>query len=254
MNSPLKSPITNNKSLATLKRLIPEQSVVHSFLLYDGNLETALSDSKRFVVANTNRYVNYEFWMCLLSDPERLATIANHFSPIESKNIFDILQKEGLKYPDPFMRSGLFYLLNKSSDMGYISSGKLVEDIDLTREIKKLQSFVAPNFHVQLNKEENFISSMQDITTQCDYIFVPVGSFSLNLLEEGKNIGFEQTRVVHQELKKFIDTTDRKVILLYKHSQSVVNLFKDNTQYIIDQWGRHTESTKFATEILIANF
>ncbi len=254
MNSPLKSPIISSKCESALKKLIPMGSIVHSFLLYDGNIESELANSKRFVVAHTNNYVNFEFWHCLQQDPERLAIIAGHFSPISSENIFDILQKEWAKYPDPFMRSAMFYLLNQSSDLGYISSGKLVEDLDLKRSIIKMKSFSNDNLHVQLDQEDNFIDSIKNIETQCDYIFLPVRSFSLNLLEEGKSIGLEQTKIIHKELKNFIDNTDKKVILLYNYSNQVIDLYKDNNIKIIDQWGRNTEITKFAKELLIANF
>jgi hypothetical protein len=254
MNSPLKSPITNNKCLATLKKLIPEGSVVHSFLFYDGNLEVELANSKRFVIAHTNKYVNYEFWQCLMADPERVSNITTHFSPIESDNIFDILQKEWPKYPDPFMRSAIFYLLNQSSDMGYISSGKLIEGLDLSRQIAKMSNFVCPNLHVQVDEEENYIESINNIESKCDYIFVPVGSFSLNLLEGGKNIGFEQTKVIHADLKNMLLSTDKKVILMYKFSNQTMKFYQNLNTHIIDQWGRHTQSTKFAKEILVANF
>jgi hypothetical protein len=193
MNSPLKSPITNNKCTSTLKKIVPEGSVVHSFLYFDGNIEVSLSNSKRFVVGHTNKYVNYEFWKCLLSDPERLSIIADHFCPIESRNIFDILQKEWVKYPDPFVRSALFFLLNQSSDAGFISSGKLRDDINLYSELKKLKNFSSSNLHIQLDEDENFIDSINSLSGRCDFVFVPVGSFSLNFLDDGKSIGFEQT-------------------------------------------------------------
>tara|TARA_R100001591_G_scaffold80161_1_gene87336 strand:- start:926 stop:1690 length:765 start_codon:yes stop_codon:yes gene_type:complete len=254
MISPLKSPITNNKCLASLKKIIPEGSIVHSFLLYDGCLEVKLADADRFVVAHTNKYVNYEFWQCLMADPERLSVIADHFSPIESENIFDILQKEWLKYPDPFIRSGMYYLLNQSSDLNYITSGKLAQDINLTRSIYDMKKFSCPNLHVQLDEEDNFINSILNINDKCDYVFLPIGNYSLNFLEQGQSVGFEQTRVIHKEIKNLLSSSDKKIILLYKFSKSAVNYYKDHSMYIIDKWGRNTESTKFAKEILIANF
>ena len=254
MNSPLKPPITSSKSLATIKKLIPEGSVVHSFLFYDGNIEVQLSDSKRFVIAHTNKYVNYEFWQCLMNDPERVAIIADHFGPIESENIFDILQKEWLKYSDPFIRSGIYYLLNQSSDLGYITSGKLIEGLDLKRNILKMKSFKTENLHVQLDTEEDFLDSIAAIDSRCDFVFLPVRSFSFNFLEEGKNIGFEQTTVIHKKLKDLIEKTDKKVILLYDYSKQLDKLYKDYNIKIIYQWGRDTNVHKFAKEMLVANF
>jgi len=254
MTSPLKSPITNNKCLSTLKKIIPEKSIVHSFLLYDGNLEVELAKSKRFVVAHTNRYVNYEFWNCLMMDSERLGAIAGHFSPIENENIFDILQKEWPKYSDPFVRSSMFFLLNRNSNMSYASVGKLEPDERINPNIEKMKKFSCPDLHVMLDNEESFIDSIINIESECDYVFLPVGKFSFNLLDDGKNEGFEQTKVSHKSLRQLMAQTNKKIVLLYNYSDSVVKHYKEFNHYIVDQWGRHTESTKFAKEVLIANF
>ena len=254
MNSPLKSPITNNKCLATLKRLIPERSVVHSFFLYDGNLEVKLADSKRFVVAHTKNYVNYEFWSCLTTDSQRLSAVARHFSPIESENIFDILQKEWHKYPDPFVRSAIFYLLNRSSDLSYISSGKLQEDERLAYNTAEMSKFNCENLHIQLDEQKNVIDSIENISDKCDYVFLPIGKYTFNLLDDGLNEGLEQTKINHREIKNMMETSDKNIVLLYNFSDLVMRHYKDFNRYIIDQWGRNTEVKKFAKEVLIANF
>lgn len=254
MNSPLKSPITNNKSTSTIKKLIPPGSIVHSFLYLDGNIEVALASSKRFVIGHTNKYVNYEFWKCLLDDPQRLSMIAEHFSPIESENIFDVLQKGWFKYPDPFVRSALYYLLNQSSDTSFISMGKLIENLNLNFQLNKLKNFTITNLHIELDKEKDFIESIKNINDNCDYVFIPIGVFTLNLLDEGKSIGFEQNLINHTDVRELLEESDKKIILLYKYSKSVVSFYKDQNKYIIDKWGRLTENTKFAKEVLIANF
>ncbi|MEC7125003.1 MAG: hypothetical protein VXW16_03945 [Bacteroidota bacterium] len=254
MKSPLKSPITNNKCIATLKKKIPSGSVVHSFLYFDGNIETSLCDSKRFVIAHTSKYVNYEFWQCLLTDPERLCAIVEHFYPIESDNIFDILQKEWVKYPDPFVRSAIFFLLNQSSDSGFVSMGKLLTELNLSFNINKLRNFSCDNLHVQLDEEQNFINVIKNLNTQCDYVFAPIGNFKLNFLDDGKSLGFEQTAVNNHQIKDLLSQTNKKIILLYNYSNSVIDFYDKYNKCIIDKWGRETESTKFAKEVLIANF
>jgi len=170
--------------------------------LYDGNLEVKLADSnKRFVVAHTNCYVNYEFWSCLLADPERLSVIAKHFSPIESDNIFDILQKEWYKFSDPFVRSAIFYLLNRSSDLSYVSSGKLCEDEKLAYNTGEMSKFNCENLHIQLDEQKNVIDSIENISDKCDYVFLPIGKYTFNLLDDGLNEGLEQTKINHREIK-----------------------------------------------------
>ena len=68
MKTPLKENIQFN-STGVIKGLIPAQSKVHSFLLYDGNVELKLAASSRQVVAHTNNYVVHEFWECVLENP-----------------------------------------------------------------------------------------------------------------------------------------------------------------------------------------
>ena len=110
------------------------------------------------------------------------------------------------------------------------------------------------NLHIEFDKDDNYIDSINKIQNRCDYVFLPVRNFSFNFLEDGKNLGFEQARVIHKDLKKFIDNTDKKVIILYNYSKQVLDLYKGYNIKIIDKWGRNTEVTKFAEEVLIANF
>ena len=53
MKSPIKDSVNQFKCTTFLKKLIPQESVVHSFLFYAGELEFALGESKRFVYART---------------------------------------------------------------------------------------------------------------------------------------------------------------------------------------------------------
>jgi len=64
----MKTPLKENiqfKNSRIVKDLIPAQSKVHSFLLYDGNIELKLAASNRQVIAHTNNYVVHEFWSVL---------------------------------------------------------------------------------------------------------------------------------------------------------------------------------------------
>jgi len=254
MKTPLKSPLVDNKCTAVLKRIIPKNSVVHSFLFYDGAIEMDLCRSKRFVVAHTNKYVTYEFWQCLLSNPENVAAVAEHFYPIENKNVFFILQENWLKYADPFVRSGLFFLLNRGSDSSFVSSGELVDNPETAKVISNMKNFVCENFHLLFDKDESFIESIQKLDIRCDYVFLKAGSFSLNLFEDGKSLGFEQNNVIHKDIKHMLQTMDKKIIVHYKFSESVLEYYKQFNVHIIDKWGRKTDVTKFAQEVLVANF
>ena len=58
MKSPIKDSINQFKCATFLKKIIPEGSVVHSFLFYAGDLEFTLAESQRFVCAHTIKPFN----------------------------------------------------------------------------------------------------------------------------------------------------------------------------------------------------
>ena len=235
MRSPLRVTAKKFRALSALKTIIPLDSVVHSFLLFDGNMEIGLAHDGRFVVAHTNKYVIHEFWYCVREDAQRIVSAAEHFQPIEDKNIFYLLQESWPKYHDPFVRSALFLLLNRYSSTGRISSG-------------------FSNLHLVYDKEENYLDSIDKIQGRCDFVFVPIGDYSLNYMEEGRAEGFEDTTVIHREIKKTMEKTSRKIILWYKTSDSLLRLYRDYKMYFIDKWGRRVEDKSSAEEVLIVNF
>lgn len=254
MNNLLKVPTKESRALQLLKQLIPPASVVHSFLLFDGNLEAGLAKDERYVVAHTNKYVIYEFWKCVQEDPDRLAKIVEHFQPIEDVNIFHLLQENWARYPDPFMRSAIFLLLNRYSADGQISHGIFNAEAYRPTHLVNLRRTRLPNVHFALDKGDDYLENMSNTHGTCDYIFLPVFSYSLNLLEEGRAQGLEETKVHHKKLKQWVDTTDQKVVLLYHNISAVTYLYEGYNMYFVDQWGRPVESRENATEILIANF
>ena len=95
---------------------------------------------------------------------------------------------------------------------------------------------------------------MNRIDTLCDYIFLPIGRYSLNLLEEGRPEGFEETKVYHKKVKQFFDSTDKRTVLLYRATPAVIKLYKESNMYFVDKWGREIDNQKDASEVLIANF
>jgi hypothetical protein len=255
MKTPLKSPSIELKSVATLLKLIPPQSLVHTGLLYDGKLEIELASNNRFVVAHTTKYVIYEFWRCLREDPRRVAAFAEHMHPIEDKNIFYLLQENWPKYADPFVRAGLFLMLNRYSDTGLVSRGAMDIDNYSPLAILNLKSAIMPpNFHLFLDDEGPFLPCFEKIQDDCDYLVIPAGRHQMNLLEKDTKSTFEETMIDHEEVHKFFSNTTHKTLVVYEYSPSIAKMYQQYNQYIVDKWGRQTETNKFAEELIIANF
>tara|TARA_B100000085_G_C18558787_1_gene518705 strand:+ start:1447 stop:2211 length:765 start_codon:yes stop_codon:yes gene_type:complete len=254
MKSPLKIPSKQFKALSVLKSIVPKNSYVHSFLFFNGDIELSLAIDDRFVVAHTNCYVIYEFWKCLEIDPARVANVVEHFSPIESKNIFHLLQDNWYKYADPFVRSGLFFLLNRYSDDGYISRGELSDEKFNPLATVSLQKMNFSNLFFKFDEDENFLTGIKQINDNCDYIFMPVGEFSLNFFEDGKSLGQEDTKVIHRKIKEEMARKENKIILLYRYTKAVKKFYRDYKKLYIDKWGKQTTNEEKASEVLIVNF
>ena len=78
MISPIKSSNSFNCKRDILK-IIPEGSVVSTFLFFDGELDLWLAEADRVVRAHTNKYVIYEFWKCIIFFGIKVASNASTF-------------------------------------------------------------------------------------------------------------------------------------------------------------------------------
>ena len=256
MKSPLVLKSRQFKSLAVLKDLIPPDSVVHSFLMYDGVLETSLADADRYVVGHTNKYTIYEFWTCLSQNADHLMSVIQHFDNIEDKNIFYLLQETLPNYADPYVRSAIFFLLCKFSESGRASSGAFDRESYNPLAIPKLNRLPFNRLMIQYNQNKDFIRSIDDISVRCDYVVIPGESFSHDLLNHAaeEKLQYDESVVNHVAIKEYVETTERKVAVLYHFTPYLLKFYKDHKTYLINKWGRLTEDKEQAAEAIIANF
>lgn len=255
MKSPIKDLRHNTKSLSVLKEIIPAGSVVESFLLFAGDVEINLAESGRQVIAHTNRYVIYDFWKTLFDDSDSLAQSVEYLYPFKTEEVFRVFQNNYHKEKSPLMRAALFFLLNRCSSNGMISSGILEQKNYNPLALNYIRRFKQINFDVAYDYSLSMEHSLNRISEQADFIFLPVGKFSYNFLSEGINRGAEETVIVHKELKSIVDNIDTKTILNYQYHPGVLKLYKDYESIImLNQYGNKTTKKEDAKEVLIANF
>ncbi|MEE3197586.1 MAG: hypothetical protein VX225_03990, partial [Pseudomonadota bacterium] len=241
------------KCTSEIKRKIPKGSVVNSFLFFGGGLELKLAQSDRFVIAHTNRYVVYEFWHCAMQDPQRIVEMSKALFPIDDPNTFHILQESWPKYHDPFARSALFFLLNRCSESGWISAGKLNKKHFNPLALSHLSRFNPKNFFILWDKEEELVDNIKDIK-ESEYLLFPIGDFSYNFFEYGKNKGYEMSTVHHKNLRETLKTLDNKWALIYNYHPQVLRLYKDFNVTMINKRGRVTGWKQDCQEVIVANF
>jgi site-specific DNA-adenine methylase len=256
MRSPLRCP-HDFKSTATLKKLIEPNSVVATYLFFDGNIELGIASPERLVVSHTSSYFISEFWACARFDPARLIQIIEHLYETRMPQTFLAMQEVWAKYKDPFVRSAMFFLLNRCSTLGMISSG----DIDFNRynpiSVNRLRALKElEHFHLIRTKSENFMADIQESVKQAgpDYLLIPAGQFSYNLFDDGKAIGDEDTKISHQDIAKFFGEQNLKCMLVYKKHPELRKIYANNNIIMIDKRGNETDNKEACEEIIIANF
>ena len=254
MKSPIKNKTYDTKSLHQLLTLIPEGSVVDSYLFFGGDLEMSLSKYNRFVCARTTQYVVYEFWRCLMENPNKLYSIATseHFKFDEVD--LPYMQKKWAHFKDQYMRSAMFFLLNKCTGGGQISYGEIKVNMLSHADLADLKTFRKPK-DLHLIYDQGGLE--QSLTKpHGEYIVVSAGDYKYEFMTGGKAAGLEETEVDHEKLFEFFNTTDKKNILIYNYRPNIIKKYKDisETMLLIDKYGNTTDTESNCHEVIIANF
>ena len=253
MKTPIKHTKSETKALAQILKKIPEGSIIDSFLFFSGQFEFSLADYNRFVCAHTTKYVIHEFWHCMFEDSESIYNIINSDSFKFDQRVFETLQENWAKYEEQYIRSALFFLLNRCSETGDISSGAMnVENFNKSA-LADLKTFKpAKNFHLSYDKCD-LIESMR-FKSHGDYIIINAGNFTYNLFDDGKTVALEETVINHMDLKEFLHHTKKKFILVYKHHNKIPQHYEGFNIEFINKFGKPVENSDSCKEIIIANF
>jgi hypothetical protein len=255
MRTPVKDPSHRFSCTSHLKQLIPPKSVVHSYLLYGGYTELQLAGANRFVCAHTNNLVIAQFWECLLENPEYIHTIVTQMAPkFKDPAMHPVLQNTWMTYSDEYIRAALFFILNRRSSTGALSSGDIEEAEINPLALHDLKTFRPPHFYVLYEECQDFLEKFPGQAHSDHYHLFPVGNFSYNLFEYGKNKGVENIDIDHQELAARVRESDVKTVLIYKNHPHLFNLYKDFNIHLMNQHGKPTKRSSHCAEVIIANF
>jgi hypothetical protein len=233
--------------------MIPPESTVSSFFLHGGNLELSLAAAQRTIVAHTNRHAVYEFWHVLKQDKEGVVAAVNEFYPKIDSLLFYFLQQAWAEVGDPVTRSAFFFILNRCSEQGTISSGKIDKNNFNPMALSYLRNFDGTNVYPLWDDLENPIEAIES-AKETDYMLFPAGKFSFNLFEHGKSRGYDTTSFNHRALHQAISETQKKAIVIYKTHPQLFNLYHDHNIRMVDKYGRITLDRDVCEELVIANF
>ena len=256
MRTPIKSNTDEFKCFRAVQKIIPPNSVVNSFLFFSGEIEFNLAESDRFVVARTDCYPIYEFWRCAFNDPSKIMEISRHFynTLFDEEKIFELLQTNWASYKDPFVRAALFFLLNRCSESGMISSGRFQPKNFNAFALTNLKKFNPQNLYMWYDEDSTLLDSLDNIQEGVDYLLLPVGKYKRNLLEGNYEGSLEDTYINHRMLHQKMLSITKKWVILYKFHPEVVKLYKDYNITMLNKYGRQTDVEGESEELIIANF
>ena len=199
MKSPLKKNIPFS-SLAQVKKIIKPKSKISSLFFYTGELECQLSRLEHTLIAHTNNRFIFEFWQTFLTEPDRFIDCV--------ENMLSFLSD---------------YELTISS-ISQVSCGDVNKNRITPIMLSRLRSFKVEKLFPFFDNCSNVLDGLSTVG-DVDYVILPIGNYSLNLFEAGKNKGPEMYTFRHKEICDRIKDLDKKWILLYKNHPALFTMY-----------------------------
>ena len=251
--TPLKK-ISPHKSIAHLKTILDPSLPVHTMLLQDGFLETALIKGKYQVFSHTSASNVYNFWDCLSSDAKKVYEMVKSLdatSAVDPEKNYDFFRGSWHTRSNVYMRAALFFLVSISSEEGTISAGKIEPNAAKKFLFGKLRAFHPserwkPVFHAGLD----ILQQIEEVP-EGHQVVIPVGIYDYDFLSSSKRYGIEQTPVVHEDLKELFYRSDNIVLTYYYHPE-LLKLYDNEHITMIDENSNITTDTSRCKEVVIA--
>ncbi len=248
--TPLRYPNDNPKAINIfLPHLPPHVREVVSLFLTGGSLELGIANNNINVRAITHNIELFKFWVCIACDAPRVALIANEFyTLLNDEDMFNHMQEIRNNQDDPFIAAAIFYALNRSSDGGYISSGRYVKNHPLfnDRSLENLAKFRSHNFIV--SHADCYIDACNHFSDKF-MICCPFSEYS-SRSHSANPVPLEAARIDHVRLRETL-VNRKNWLLLYKLNDDVLDAYDGYEYKLYDQYCRETKDYDKAREILI---
>jgi hypothetical protein len=248
MKSPIKDQRFKNVSINWLKNNLKKDLTIDTYNLFSGDIELSLSKSEYNVNAHTSKPVIFQFWQCMMTEPHRICSILTDpaFKFNEGAE-FALLQENLPTYKDPFIRSSLFFMLNRCSKTGQISCGEFDTKNYNSIAINRIRRFKKPElFNVKFS--ENIFSSNGG-----DVILLPTMQFAYNFLKPSVQ-SYDTYQHDHRDLKKILKEVEKPIILIYNKHKALASFYKDFNLHYIDLYGNECNSQDEHEEVIVTNF
>ena len=251
--SPLKSPHGFICS-SYLKELIPKKSSIHSFLPFSGETELSLISDNRDVLINTNNYVIYEFWSCYKTDPFRIADQAEQLHERTVPGMIKTYQNDWPSFRDPYLRSAIFFLLNRYSETGTLSYGNCSLNnytpmcLNYLRRCDESVRKIKLTYH----KSDDYLEGLANCSED-DVALIMAGGFNAGPLSRKTSMGHEDYNINQRHLQRQLAEFQKKFVLVYKNHTRISSFYKNYNMVRLNKFGKVTLKPELTEEIIVTN-
>jgi DNA adenine methylase len=223
---------------------------VCSPFLTGGSIELRLARRGKLVRACSHNIELVQYWACAAVDPVRIANVAKEFRPLfdDDEAFYDIRDRR-LAPKDPFVRAGIFYAINRSTEDGTISCGKLMKGHPKLNELSLLNmsSFAFSNLYV--HHVEDFSDAFNEFE-DAFFVCCPYTKFSRKAYLQPSAVPVEKKRIDHLKLHNILINRDNW-LLLYDYSDSVKKAYAGHKYKLFTRSFKETDDCSNAHNILI---
>ena len=223
LKNPLRYPNDRSEAINIILKHIPHNvSRIVSPFFAGGALEILLLN-KGYKISGFTDYNNlYEFWACLLDSPHHLSDVAQHFYPIEDEDIFYLMQERINDHSDIFIRAALFYVINRCTEHGTVSAGKLMKGHPKFNEygLQLLKTFKTDKLRVSRSSYPDVIETTNGFILCCAPKYLPAG-----LVGNAVPTTPEKPQINHKYLCELLHAK-RRWILLTEHHKNLIQMYE----------------------------
>ena len=251
--SPIKDP-NNFVSSEVIKQITTKDKQINSFLFFSGEVELPLYSDGYDIHMHTNKYVIFEFWHCAKNNSHNVASQAIGIHKRTHPQSIYHYQDEWPKYRDPYLRSALFYLLNRYSPTGTISYGHVTKDNFSLLSLETLKRFsqFSKNMNLHYYKDDIFLDGLDKID-KSSLLLLPVGKYSYNLIGKHTYKGYETYHIDHARIKQKLIDLGNDFILIYKQHPRLAQEFSEFNHLFVNKFGKATSRADLAEDVIITN-
>ena len=202
-----------------------------------GGLEAGLLNYGYKIKGYTDYKDLFDFWNCLLKDPEAVFQAAKCLMPID-EDLFYLMQTNLSENDEWFTKAAMFFAINRSTAHGTVSYGKMQKNhphfnehsLRLLRNFnaKNLQVFYEPNY-------TNIIDNSDDIILCCPPTYI-----SMPGLTGGQVPHPENKNIDHSNLCELLSTKNKWILFLNYH-EDLIKMYESFNIIFINKFYNKTE-------------